>query len=424
MNDKPLRTAPLNVKYAALQGLFWFGYCGLFSFAAVFLLGKGYTATQTGTLLALATLCSCLLQPAVASAADRGRRLTLRALLLLMYTACGACLAALLLLRLSPLPYALVYLLGALLLDLSMPLVNALCVYYNNRGLPVNFGIGRGTGSLFFAGASALFGFVVDRYGTGAMMVIVLAVIILGICVVLLFPRMSLRKREPLCEHEPLPSPGDTATEPSEACSLPQFFKRYRAYCFSLTGVLFFAAFHAMTENYLIVIMQRVGGGSSELGIALAIATVLEIPVIVLYSRFRSLLSGASMWLRIAAAAFLLKSVLLLVARSVTAIYCIQILQIVSYSLYAPTSVYFARESVRPCDMVKGQAMITSFYALGCSIGTFVGGRLLDARSITALLQCGVLFAAVANVILFISTRKTRNQKGAIPHDNPSQRSS
>lgn len=410
VNDQPPRPAQLIVKYATLHGLFWFAYCGVFSFAAVFLLGKGYTATQTGTLLALATLCSCLLQPTVASAADRGRRVTLRALLLLTYASSGLCLAALLLLRLPPLPYAAVYLVGALLLDLSMPLVNALYVYYHNRGLPINFGIGRGTGSLFFAGASALFGFVADRYGSGALLIIVLAAICLGVCVVLLFPRMSLRART-----EPSPDRMDALPD---ACTLPQFFKRYRTYCFSLIGVLFFAAFHSMTETYLIVIMKHVGGSSTNLGVALAIATVLEIPVIVFYSRFRTLLSSASSWLRIAAAAFLLKSVLLLVAKSVTAIYCIQILQIVSYSLYAPTSVYFARESVRPCDMVKGQAMITSFYALGCSLGTFIGGRLLDARGVSALLQCGVFFAVVSNIILSVSTR---NQKGALNHD-PSSR--
>ena len=35
----------------------------------------------------------------------------------------------------------------------------------------------------------------------------------------------------------------------AKACSLPEFFSRYRRYCLSLAGVLFLAAFHAMART-------------------------------------------------------------------------------------------------------------------------------------------------------------------------------
>ena len=398
MKNKELRAGPLTAQYAALHGVYWFAYCGLFSFAAVFLLGKGYSASQTGVLLALATLSSCLLQPSVAAAADRERRISLKGMMALLFISIWVCLAALLFLKLSPLVYAAIYLVGALLLDLTMPLVNALCVYYNNRGVRVNFGVGRGVGSLFFAAASALFGFVADRLGVNALLYIVFACVLAGLVVIVLFPRVSQR---PADASAAMDAPTDTGVP----CTLPQFFKRYKLYCISLVGVLFMATFHSMTENYLIAIMKSVGGSSSNLGIALAIATVLEIPVIVFYSRFCTRMSSGR-WLCLAGVGFLLKSVLFLAARSVAAIYWIEVLQIVSYSLYAPTSVYYARESVDACDMVKGQAMITSFYALGASLGNFLGGRLLDVSGVTALLRTAVAFAASSVLILVLTTRK------------------
>ena len=163
--------------------------------------------------------------------------------------------------------------------------------------------------------------------------------------------------------------------------------------------------------TYLIAIIKSVGGSNGNLGVALAIATGLEIPVIVFYSRFCRLFSSGR-WLCIAAASFFLKSVLFLLARSVAAIYLIETLQIVSFSLYAPTSVYYARESVDASDMVKGQAMITAFYALGASLGNFLGGYLLDRAGVSALLRFGLVFAFVAVVILVLTTRiQERNSK-------------
>ena len=149
----------------------------------------------------------------------------------------------------------------------------------------------------------------------------------------------------------------------------------------------------------------RVGGGSGDLGIALAIATVLETPVVMLYATYRAR-AKSSTWLIIAAASFLLKSICLLFARSVLAIMLIQVLQFCSFGLYVPTSVFYAREQVSLPDMVKGQAMITAAYALGCSMGSFLGGRLLDLGGVQSLLFSGVGLAAVALIILVFSTKK------------------
>ena len=43
-----------------------------------------------------------------------------------------------------------------------------------------------------------------------------------------------------------------------------------------LLGILLLGMFHAMTENYLIAIFERLGGGSSNVGVALFIPTVVE----------------------------------------------------------------------------------------------------------------------------------------------------
>ena len=85
------------------------------------------------------------------------------------------------------------------------------------------------------------------------------------------------------------------------------------AFAAVLVGVLLLAMFHAMTENYLIAILGRLGGDSSHVGVALFIATVVEAPVLFFFSRIRTRINDH--WLlRYAAFSFLLKAVLFLLA--------------------------------------------------------------------------------------------------------------
>ena len=51
--------------------------------------------------------------------------------------------------------------------------------------------------------------------------------------------------------------------------------------------------------------------------------------------------------------------------------------------------------------MVKGQAFITASYTLGCAIGNFTGGQLLEHFGVVALLIAGIVMAAAGTFVLF-----------------------
>ena len=138
---------------------------------------------------------------------------------------------------------------------------------------------------------------------------------------------------------------------------------------------------------------------------ALFIATVIEMPVFLYFDHIRKWFSE-SMLLKLAGLSFLLKSVLLLLAPSVTAIYAIEILQATSYGFLSPTQLYYAHRKVSLADMVKGQAFITASYTLGCAIGNFIGGQLLQFFNVATLLMAGIGMAAVGTLILFLTVDK------------------
>jgi PPP family 3-phenylpropionic acid transporter len=160
-----------------------------------------------------------------------------------------------------------------------------------------------------------------------------------------------------------------------------------------------------MTETYLISIMERLGGDSSNVGTALFISSISGAPVIFFYSFFRKRIKKETL-LKISALTFLLKAVLFCIAPAIGFVYALEVLQTTSYGFLGPTQVYFAGSRVRPADMVKGQAFVTAAYSLGCSGGNFAGGQLLNF-GVETMLIAGIGMALAGTLILFLTLNKT-----------------
>jgi len=382
----------LTLRYALHQMAYWASAAGVVSFATAFLLAKGFPPSQVGVLLAAGNILSCVVQPLLADRADRasGNILTrmMAGLTLLSMLCFGS-------LQLLPVPqglFGLLYLFGVFTFDAMMPLMNAVSVSYTERGRYINYGLGRGLGSLAFSAAALVVGEVIVRFGPDGMIWIALGLMAANVAVILGYPALEDKRSE-------------KTRETMECCSVAVFFVRYKWYCLSLLGVMLLAMFHAMTENYLIEVMGRLGGNSGSVGIALFVATLAEMPVLLWFDRVRSHIKD-DLLLKLAGVSFFLKSILFFFAPSVTSIYLIQILQATSYAFLSPTQLYYANRKVAQVDMVKGQAFITASYTLGCAIGNFAGGQLLEFFNVTTLLAAGIVMAAAGTVVLFLTVNR------------------
>lgn len=386
----------LAVRYSMHQMTYWMAAVGIVSFASAFLLEKGFAARTVGMLLASGNLLSCALQPLLAARADRVGGNILKHLCAALTALCMLCFLSLLLLPLPQWLFGLVYLLGIFTFDAMVPLLNSVCVFYNAQGYRINYGLSRGLGSLAYSAAALVIGRVLADFGGDRMLWIVLLLLAALAVTVLGYPDAAASR-------------GETARE-TDCCSIGEFFLRYKWYCVSLLGVMLLAMFHAMTENFFIRIFSRLGGDSSSVGMALFIATLAEFPVFLWFDRVKARLSTARL-LVISGFFFLLKAVLLLFAPSVTSVYFIQLLQATSYGFLSPTQLYYASERVAKADMVKGQAFIAASYTLGCALGNFTGGQLIDRWGVTALLRGGVLIAALGTAILCLTVGRKSNRE-------------
>ena len=66
----------VNLEYALIQGLYWVSFCGIVSYAAVYLLDRGYSNTALGQILALGYILGFLIPQLLANWIDRYERVT------------------------------------------------------------------------------------------------------------------------------------------------------------------------------------------------------------------------------------------------------------------------------------------------------------------------------------------------------------
>lgn len=183
----------LTGKYVATNGLFWMAYVCIWGFGAVYLKGKGFSSTETGIITALGGLISVVFQPLLAARMENGGRLSVRqAFMLCLGAACICDVVLLVCPAAAALALACLFLAVMALFQMNSAVLNSLGMEYVNLGIPVNYGLARGAGSVCFALLSLALGFVTERFGVDALIVLSL---VFSLCLIgLLATYQSTRK--------------------------------------------------------------------------------------------------------------------------------------------------------------------------------------------------------------------------------------
>lgn len=378
----------LTKRFVSQQVLYECCSSGALNFASSVLFSRGFNAAQVGILMFLGQLLSCLIQPFLGSIADRSERPILPAMMCMLSGTAFACLGVLFFFNPEKPVYAVLYLVSMLAVIMMLPMHNAVSVYYNERGYYIDYGMGRGLGALAFAFASLIVGVIMDHFGSRF-------VILFMLIVTLVYFFLARGYPEPENHQSVKKSIRQTS-------SLPVFFGRYKWYCVSLFGISCLGLVHSMTENYMIKLIEPMGGSNSNLGVALFIATATACPVMILFRKIQPRL-GTRRILRIAGIAYTFKCVFFLLARSVRAVYAIELMQCVTFNFLSPIQMYYARESTDEADMVKGQTVCTSGEALGSAFGNLLGGAIIAASDVRTMLAAAVAIAAAGTLLLFVT---------------------
>ena len=386
-----LNTRKLMIQYCILQGSYWASFCVIYAFATVFLLSRGFESSMIGVIIAAGNILGVILQPMVASIADRSEKISLHKLTAMLSVIMILLLVLLYFVPNGLLAVAVLFLLTDTFLQVIQPLINSVSVYYVNQGVSVDFGSARGIGSLSYAAASYILGIVVEKFGTRSILMAGILVALVLLVTILSMPVLSSSAASRLGEKEP---------EQNDA-GLIVFAGRYKNFMLILAGITLLFTFHNMNNAYLIKVIENVGGTSADMGRMLSIAAVTELPVMFLFSRISKHFKSSTL-LMVSSAFFAIRAAGFMLAGNVMTMYLAAMLQIGSFALYIPSSVYYVNETMLDQDKFKGQAVMTATNTLGGVFGSLFGGFLIDNAGVGAMNTVCFAMAAAGAVLVFL----------------------
>ena len=387
---------PFFLRYAALHGFYWSLSCSAFSFVAVYLLARGLNNTQVGLVLVVSNLAAVVLQQPLAALADRSNKVTLPQLIFLLS---GLLLPFFLLLIFLHMPVFYIGLVYVLICSIELMLqsfVNALGMECENRGIPVNFGLCRGFGSLVNAVATWALGYLIMVHGVNMLMFgsILFSVLMMVVMRGFILPPLDQSKWG----------------ERTARLSLFSFFRRYPLFLLVSFGVMLTFYCFTITMTYLVHFMDRLDGNSAELGFALGLASLLEVPTMCAFSRIVKRIPVSAL-MKISSLFMLINAIAICLAPSVPVIYLCQIFYVAGFALFPPSSVYYTNACMAPEDRVQGQAIMVATTMIACAFASLLGGWMIDSYGIMVAAWWGNGISALGVLIVFGAVKRLPAEK-------------
>lgn len=398
MNNKII----LNLDYAFIQGTYWMYYVVAGIFVSVYMLGKGYSNTSIGLVIAVGNIMAVLLQAIIANIADRNKKMTNITVIKAFIIALFVFTAGVLLIGNRSVLLTVVYTALIVLHTALHPFINSLCFTLEECGEHISFGIGRSMGSLTAAVLGLAMGYLVSGFGvdmipfSGILVLVFMEITILAIssrCKRLGIGEVSEREVAEGCFNE------------TEKIGFIRFLTGNRGFVLVSIGVIGLFFGNVILENFTIQIVEGIGGNTEQMGVVIFVMALLEMPAMLFFDRIKAHFSYVAL-IRISAVFFLIKIVMMTIADSMLLIYIAQLNQIFGYGLMFPAMVGFIDDIMSKGEAIRGQAMFTTAITVGNVIGCVAGGRILDMYTTEILLiTSSVVTAAGAAVICLMAAR-------------------
>lgn len=392
----------LTARYSLIFFFYWMSLVAGQSYASFFLLDAGLSNTQIGLLLAVAGTLSAVLQPSLASFADRPKSPSVRFLMIEMAGILLIFSILLMILFHGNVGVTAVLFLGTyLLILLQQPFANAIGTESLNAGNKLNIGFSRAMGSLGYT----IGAFILGRISVKAGPIIVPAAIMFTSITTILFTGTypKIRKDE---EGEELSS----EDEKTAMAATGSFFRRYPQFGVALAGLALVFIGHTYINSFLLQIVQSKGAGSGQMGNLMSFAALLELLLMLVYSWFRKI-KPDHFWFRISSIFFTLKILMTLLVPGVGGLYLVQFFQPLGWGFLSVSVIYYINDMMGGQDKVKGQAFFTATFTIGSVLGSLTGGFLLDHGGVTTMLVFGTIMSAVGSAAMILSAKVPEHGK-------------
>lgn len=391
-----MKSYSLFFKFTLCQVLYYLSYATVIGFAAAYLQSKGFSNTIIGIFFACSSIICILSQSVYGSFLDRNLQYSAKNFLVATCVTTIVCVTILILW-----PYPVVIFLCYVLLDtvmlLNASLFNSFAMEYINSGIALNYAFSRGIGSVFYAVASLFVGFLVVQFQLECIFPICLVIQIL-----LFFSYLTL----PLVTRQTNHMENKQTKEQID--SLPAFLLHNPNLLLFFLSLLLIYISYTSVNNFMINIVESIGGSGKELGISSAIAAIVELPAMALFLPFSKKITYQKM-LTLSCSFFLIKVLCTTFSHNIFQLYLSQLLQFASYGLFVPASAYYINDILTDKDKTKGQSALGIFtFGLSGLIASMLSGTVLDYFDVHTLLILETILASLGLIGVFFTSKKLK----------------
>jgi len=404
MKNSSINVQKITIHYAAAFAVFFSAFCMVRSFISVYLLDRGFTYTQVGIITGFHMFVTAVIQPNYSLILNKFPKLTLQRFMTLCCI--PAILSSLLtfFLPANLLFFIPIYIIFGLTEIGMQSLMVSVGMEYVNAGIPVNTGVGRGFGSAGYAIANMLLGTLIVRFGAPISQKLNIALMLLLAIMLITLPEPSSLTTIEQTESEKDEAPAD---------DLFTFLRSNHIYALFALSVIFIFFGHSIVNTYLPNVVGQFGLGSDFAGMANAVAAWLELIPMIFYNKLSKHISPLKL-LYISAVFFTVKLLTATLAKNSAGIIASQSMQILAYALFSMASIYFTNQAVRPHNRIMAQGLLVGANEAGFTLGSLIGGIVLDHQTIRTLLWMGVVSTVIGSILMIISITKFRKQNSAI----------
>lgn len=375
--------ALIHISYQAMAGI-------IYGFTVYLLLARGFDSATTGLVLAFANIFSLIIQPFVSNFLDKTKKLTVFEVMIITSVLMLTLFFISSIINNSKIVLLVTFTLSIGIYSSLEPLFNSLASVFKFNGYDIEFGKARAFGSLSYALVCTLFGALTNN---GSYVVVLIggcafALLITLVCIII---RKDFRKAvdKPIIEEE-----DDTIGFVEFISSNPI----YMLLCILLVGVFFG---YLGADNFTYLVVENVGGSSSDMGIILGIKAALESIIIFNYSKIRKYFKLKTL-INVCMLGFVLKSLTYFLATSTLTIYLAQILQMMSFALIIPTMIEYIETNMKKEVSNRAQAFFTMTIGLGSVISSAIGGVIIDNFGVSRVLFVYLMVTIISAICLAI----------------------
>ena len=358
--------------YILAQCLYWVSGCAVVSFAVVYLGDKGFRQSEAGLICSAAAALSFLLTSGMSALLDAGKvRSSFLGAALFGMTA-----LSLVLVSLDPEPgflTAAMYALAIAALQSAVFFYNKLYADLSYLGFRLDFGVARGLGSVSFSVASFLLGMLVRDRGSRFLPGAAAVPVLLQLLCVLFLSRLVGS------------GSGMEKVSRTSSGSLLRFLADNRRFARFLFGAGLISAINMTLTTFLIHITERAGGSPGTFGILNAYMALIEIPVMLFYTRLRDRIPLRSL-AAVGLICFCLKILGFTLSVNRVILFLAATMHALSFGLFTPASVDYVKDYVPRADSAKGQGLMVSVPILFSCVTLGIFGALLEHVGLPATL--------------------------------------